>query len=78
MYRPDSTFYGGFIFRPGDHPVCGATARCIHVFASDTGGRNTTLHVIYDLMTGYSEPAAPHVDTSHKTVLNPSLEEQPK
>lgn len=69
MYRDDSTFYGGFIFRPKQHPICGPGARCIHVFASDTGGAHTTLHVIYDLMSGYMEAAAPHIDPSGKTVL---------
>jgi hypothetical protein len=69
MYRDDSTFYGGFIFRPKQHPVCGPGARCIHVFASDTGGAHTTLHLIFDLMSGYMEAAAPHVDPSGKTIL---------
>jgi hypothetical protein len=74
MYRTDSTFYGGFSFRPVQHPVCGPGARCIHVFASDTGGANTTLHVIYDLMSGYMEAAAPHIDPSGKTILKSSVE----
>jgi hypothetical protein len=55
LHNPDSTFYGGFSFRPPQHPVCSPHARCIHVFASDSGGYNTTLHVIFDLASGYSE-----------------------
>lgn len=74
MYRDDSTFYGGFIFRPKQHPICGPGARCIHVFASDTGGAHTTLHVIYDLMSGYMEVAAAHIDPSGKTILKSKSE----
>lgn len=74
MYRADSIFYGGFSFRPPGHGVCDEHARCIHVFASDSGGRNTTLHVIYDLMTGYAELAPSHSDNSGKTRINPPTE----
>ena len=48
MHRPDSRFYGGFNFRPAHHPVCDQRARCIHVFASDSDGNNTTLHDIFE------------------------------
>ncbi len=78
MYRADSMFYGGFSFRPPGHAVCSERARCIHVFASDSGGRNTTLHVIYDLMSDYSELAQ---ENAGSTSTNPpplSLERAPR
>ncbi len=78
MYRADSIFYGGFSFRPPEHDVCGERARCMHVFASDSGGRNTTLHVIYDLMTGYAELAPPHSDATGKTLIHPPTESSPQ
>ena len=65
LYRDDSTFYGGFIYRPREHAVCGAGSRCIHVFASDTNGLNTTMHLIFDLMTD-------HIEVANETPEQPS------
>jgi hypothetical protein len=78
MHRVDSMFYGGFSFRPPQHAVCSERARCIHVFASDSGGRNTTLHVIYDLMSDYSELAAERADSVALDPPHPSLESSPR
>ncbi len=77
MHIPDSMFYGGFSFRPPNHPVCDQHARCIHVFASDSGGYNTTLHVIYDLVSGYSENFVT-TDARHTAKTHPSDEALPK
>jgi hypothetical protein len=60
---PESTLYGGFIFREPAHAQCSAHSRCIHVFASSDGGQVTSLHVIVNLMTGQSfepEPGSKH------------------
>jgi hypothetical protein len=56
---PESTLYGGFIFRVPGHAQCAAQSRCIHVFASSDGGQVTSMHVIVNLMTGQSFEAEP-------------------
>ena len=78
MHGPDSRFYGGFNFRPPHHPVCDQRARCIHVFASDSDGTNTTLHVIFDLTSGHSEAFAERIDTRRNTTSTPAPEALPQ
>jgi len=75
MHEPDSLFYGGFAFRQDGHPVCGLTSRCIHVFVSDATGTETSLHVIFDLMSGYTEAPDPEVYARKKT--SPSVPSVP-
>jgi hypothetical protein len=58
--KPESQLYGGFIFREPHHRYCDLGSRCIHVFASDDHGNNTTLHVIVDLMKGIVIEPAPN------------------
>ena len=70
-HNADSLFYGGFVFRQADHPVCGMKSRCIHVFVANADGSVTMLHVIFDLMTGYAESPDPEIYPSNKNSQPP-------
>lgn len=55
----ESEFYGGFIFREPESKNCSENSRCIHIFASSDGGQVTSLHLIFNLMTGEAFEAEP-------------------
>ncbi len=74
---PESTLYGGFIFREPGHAQCAAQSRCIHVFASSDGGQVTSMHVIVNLMTGRSFEAEPGSKLYPKLVKHRQQESKP-